>query len=145
MPPEGTDLSNAVLTQSQRLWLGRVVLIGLYNIRDLADKWNMKYKQVQKYSYRLQRGRIPAEKGGRPKLLDAEGTAEFMAAFVNQGIRDREVLKTCIDRAYTSSYKRRRSVIEDVEDVELEMQRRTRNRYIAQIFRETGTSEQTAD
>lgn len=136
MPPEGTDLSHAELTQPQRLWLGKVVLEGAFKIRELANKWNMKYKQVQKYSYRLQRGVIPAEKNGRPKLLDDESLAEFRAAVIDQGIKDRAILKSNLDNGYTASYKRRHSVIEDVENVTLEMQRRTRNRYIATVLRE---------
>ena len=130
MPPEGTDLSQTQLSREQRLWLGQVILSRRYKARDLANKWNLKYSLVRTYSYRLSKGRIPAERTGRPRVIDVQGL-DFLRTVVQvDGIRDRDALIPPANEAHTESYKRRRCVIENVENVSLVMKKRTRTRYI---------------
>lgn len=136
MPREGCDLSKTLLTRAQRLWLAQVVIEGRFTIRELSDKWNLKYRRVHKYAYHLKHGRIPTDGAGRPKVLDEQGIAQIRSSIIDSGIRDRTILKADLDDAYTLSYKRRRLGIEDVDDIELEMKERTRNQYIFNILRE---------
>ena len=136
MPPEGTDLSQTQLSREQRLWIGQAILSKRYKARFIADKWNLKYKAVIKYSYRLGKGRIPAEKTGRPRVIDVQGM-DFLRSVVRRaGIRDRHALIPPTNEAHTETYKRRRYVIENVDNVSLVMKKRTRNSYISALLEE---------
>ena len=136
MPPEGTDLSGVILTRSQRLWLGIAVGRGYFKTRELADKWNMKYQYVWKLSKKVRVGIIPAEKVGRPRVIDSEGMAILRSFVRTHGTDDKKELKETADTAYTDTYKRRRRELEEVGDVHLVMKKRSRCRYVAAVTAE---------
>ena len=136
MPAEGTDLSNAQLSREQRLWLGLTVIAGHHKVRELANKWNMTYRQVLKYSYRLKRGRIPAERVGRPRNLDDESMQRLREAVAVTDMNSRWLLKVEADAAYTDTVKRRLCVVQTVDNIEMSMSKRSRNMYIAAICKE---------
>ena len=131
MPPVGTDLAHSPLTKEQRLWLAMAVLSGQFKCRQLAENWHMKYKQVHKYAYRLKHGRIPAEKIGRPKILDAAGM-DFISAKLQSGeLTTRDDIKAAIDISSKDSKRRRHSEVDIDIDIESDerVSKRTRNRY----------------
>ena len=134
MPPEGTDLSCQNLSLEQRMWLAKVVISGQFKIAELAKKWNMKYKQVQKYSYRMKRGRIPQERIGRPRILDDVGMRDVKWSMQTCNSSDRRLIRPIIEEVYEDSYKRKRLPLEIIENVPLPMPKRSRNRYIAHFL-----------
>lgn len=133
MPPDGTDLSNVSLTKNQRLWLGLAILSKQFKTRELANRWNMTYRKVFLCYRGIRVGRIPCDKIGRPKILDAEGLEYMRSMIIDHRIRDIRILNFKADCAYTDSYKRRHSCIENVENVCMMMKKRTKTRYISQI------------
>jgi hypothetical protein len=133
MPPEGTDLSQVNLSTDQRIWLAMAIKSKRFKTRQLADKWNMTYRKVFLCYRRLLGGGIPSGNCGRPKILDALALQTVKHAIVECKIRDIRILKLEVDDAYTDTYKRRRSCVQDVSNLSLEMSKRSRTRYISQI------------
>ena len=131
MPPEGTDLSTVTLSRSQRLWLAIAVSRRHFKPRELANKWNIKYRYIWKLSNKLKNGIIPTAKSGRPRVIDVDGMATLRAAVRSHGVNAKSVLKQTADIAYTDTFKRRHSEVEDVGEVHLSMKRRSRFRYVA--------------
>lgn len=138
MPPQGTDLSKSFLTQEQRIWLGHVVMTKRFKASELAKKWNMTTNKVRRHATKLRKGIIPSESVGRPTVLDREAQVKVRQTVLQLGVRYRRESEPDFDREFTETYKRRRLALENVENVELHMHRRTRNHYFRKIAIEEG-------
>ena len=139
MPPCGVDLCGVKLSKDQRLWLAMAVASGLYKAKDLALRWNVKYNTLKEYGNRLKHGKFPSDTIGRPKLLDDRACELVKVAVIGLGIRDKDILKSVCDEAYTLSYNRKRTKVEYGANYDdLEMNYRSKYRYLHAAC--TGTS-----
>jgi hypothetical protein len=131
MPPCGVDLCGVKLSKDQRLWLAMAVASGLYKAKELALRWNIKYNSLKEYGNRLKNGKFPSDSIGRPKLLDDQAFQQVKVAIIDLGIRDKDILKSLCDQAYTLSYKRKRIEVENDSNYDyLEMNYRSKYRYL---------------
>jgi hypothetical protein len=137
MPPIGTDLSHEKLTIQQRIWLGRQVVDNNNGPSNLGRAWNLDRRRVWLFANQYRLRKIPADRGGRPRVLDDVSLAGLQSLVRDQGIRDRLVLSGECDLEYNYTNIRRNIAAfgeEGNDGVVLEMSGRSKRRYISSLL-----------
>ena len=140
-PAEDPDFKIDPPSSSQRLWLAKEIHEGRLNGPDLAKRFNSTSHFMRVLKYKYQKGLGFNGSGGRPRALDDVSITNLRHLLAPEVDGDNEDLRSELNAEYSKTFSRRRPKrhLELQEAGKLRvMPRRTRKRYLRQLFLDGG-------
>jgi transposase len=106
------DLSEKILTEDQKRWLGVQLLRKHATARELKARYNISCRRLNAYANRLKRGHSLHGQGGRPRCLDREAIAVLYGKAQSKTILTDDELRRLIREEYKNTLRRRRRFLD---------------------------------